>query len=80
MVPTARAYAGLCQEIQKASSYMERGACLHKQETVYGFYIESIAQRIVSMLSVFWLLLLDQCLSWWKYTLSSRFCKIVATV
>lgn len=31
MVPTARAYAGLCQEIQTALSVAEPWACLHKR-------------------------------------------------
>lgn len=37
MVPTARVYAGLCQEIQTALSVMELGACLHKWGTVCKF-------------------------------------------
>lgn len=40
MVPTARAYAGLCQEIQTALSVMELGACLHKWDTACQFQIQ----------------------------------------
>lgn len=42
------------------------------------FIPESISQKIVSMFSVFWLFLWSHCVLWFKFTLSSQFCKNVS--
>lgn len=52
MIPTAREYAGLCQELQTALSVVELGACLHKWGHDMWILRHCISKSFVSFLVV----------------------------
>lgn len=75
MVPTARAYAGLCQEIQTALYVEELGACLHKWGTPCEFQtqVNVSLERNCFVRYPILVVLHNRGLSWWKHAQSSQF-------